>query len=143
MVEPEVYVRQQCIRTQPVRYGRDEVYSAHEENYLEHCAYVTGSECDPVSMREAQESVDSEKWMEAARDEYQLLIDHETLELGPLPEGRSVVGSRWVFKRKLDDKGNVSWYKADWSLKVSHRDRVKIIMKHLPQLHVLALFVPS
>ena len=63
-------------------------------------------------MREAQESVDSEKWMEAARDEYQSLIDHETWELGPLPEGRSVVGSRWVFKCKLDDKGNVSRYKA-------------------------------
>ena len=99
IVEPEVYVRPQRIRTQPVRYGRDEVYSTHEENDLEHCAYVTGSECDPVSMREAQESVDSEKWMEAARDEYQSLIDHETWELGPLPEGRSVVGSRWVFKR--------------------------------------------
>ena len=63
-------------------------------------------------MREAQESADSDKWMEAAQDENQSLIDHETRELGPLPEGRSVVGSRWVFKRKLDDKGNVSRYKA-------------------------------
>ena len=70
VIEPEVYVCPQCIRTQPVRYGHDEVYSAHEEKDLEHCAYVTGSECDPVSMREAQELVDSEKWMEATRDEY-------------------------------------------------------------------------
>ena len=70
------------------------MYSTHEENDLKHCAYVTGRECDPVSMREAQESVDSEKRMEAARDKYQSLIDHKTWELGPLPEGRSVVGSR-------------------------------------------------
>ena len=112
VVEPETNVRPQRIRTKPDRYGQSEVYSAYEENDLEHCAYVTGSECEPVSMREAQESADSDKWMEATRDEYQSLIDHETWELGPLPEGRSVVGSRWVFKRKLDDKGNVSRYKA-------------------------------
>ena len=94
VVEPEAYVRPQRIRTKPARYGQSKVYSAYEENDLEHCAYITGSECEPVSMREAQESADSDKWMEAALDEYQSLIDHETWELGLVPEGRSVVGSR-------------------------------------------------
>ena len=56
VVEPEAYVRPQRIRTKPVRYGQNKVYSAYEENDLEHCAYVTGSECEPVSMIEAQES---------------------------------------------------------------------------------------
>jgi hypothetical protein len=40
------------------------------------------------------------------------LIENDTWELVPLPEGKNIVGSRWVFKVKRDANGSVQRYKA-------------------------------
>ena len=103
----------QRVHRPPKRLGIDKAnITSHEETEPEHCAYVTISECDPVNMREVCESPDCDKWMDAAPDEYKSLMEQKTWELGPVPEGRFIVGSRWVFKRKLDEQGHMSCYKA-------------------------------
>ena len=40
------------------------------------------------------------------------MISNDTWELVPLPEGKNVVGSRWVFKVKRDENGSVERFKA-------------------------------
>ena len=46
------------------------------------------------------------------RKEYNSLISHNTWELVDLPEGRNVVGSKWVFKTKRKANGEIDKYKA-------------------------------
>ena len=52
-------------------------------------------------MKEAMDSDKAEQWKEAARTEYDSLQEHETL-----------VGRKWVFKVKYDERGEVNRYKA-------------------------------
>ena len=43
---------------------------------------------------------------------YDSLQEHETWTLGDLPPNRKPVGSKWVFKVKYDERGEVNRYKA-------------------------------
>ncbi|KAL0458067.1 UNVERIFIED_CONTAM: Retrovirus-related Pol polyprotein from transposon RE1 [Sesamum latifolium] len=45
-------------------------------------------------------------------DEIQALENNNTWSLTPLPEGKQVLGSKWVYKLKLGPDGSVSRYKA-------------------------------
>ena len=38
--------------------------------------------------------------------------DNEVWDLVPLPEGKKLIGCKWIFKTKRDSKGNVERYKA-------------------------------
>lgn len=74
--------------------------------------------CDILrSYAEAVSSPDSDKWKLAMEDEITALNDNDTYELTVLPEGRSVVGGRWVYAKNRVQivKKNL---KLDKSLKV-------------------------
>lgn len=45
-------------------------------------------------------------------EEIQSLNENNTWTLVDLPQGRDAIGSKWVYKRKLDDKNKVVGYKA-------------------------------
>ena len=66
----------------------------------------------PRTHWEAFAGPDGEHWQTAAQVEIDALTTNGTWELVELPEGRKVVGSRWVFliKRKAD--GTIDRYKA-------------------------------
>ena len=80
--------------------------------------YVIENECDlsidedPVSFREAMESCNSDKWLNAMNEEIKSMSDNKVWDLVELPEGYKTVGSKWVFKTKRDSKGNIERYKA-------------------------------
>jgi len=57
---------------------------------------------EPQSYKQAMSSPDREKWKEACDDEYDSLMENGTWELVLLPEGANLIGSRWVFKVKMD-----------------------------------------
>lgn len=40
------------------------------------------------------------------------MLDNETWELVPPPEGLNIIGSKWVLKVKRDANGNIDRYKA-------------------------------
>src|SRR2546430_4131049 len=42
------------------------------------------------------------------------LEDQECWELVDLPQGKVLLGGRWVYKTKTDSKGNIVRYKARW-----------------------------
>ncbi len=70
---------------------------------------------DPVTPATFQEVVtgfDCEKWKQAMEREMESLRENEVWELVKLPLNKKVVGSKWVFKIKMNDNGKVNRYKA-------------------------------
>ena len=93
------------MRTRPTRkckqtkhYGIDEIYMAEMQTVQS--AFSAQLVAEPVSMKQAMESDDGDRWRASAEEEFNSLKEHETWELCELPEGRKVVGSKWVFKVK-------------------------------------------
>ena len=79
----------------------------------ERCHYLFHiSQDEPRTIEEAVSSKESEKWQEAADNEYNSLVNMDTWELVELPEGRKTIGCRWVFKRKYKEDGSIERYKA-------------------------------
>ncbi|BBG96685.1 hypothetical protein Prudu_005555 [Prunus dulcis] len=68
------------------------------------------SAVDPVTFEEAYKSL---KWREAMDMEMRAIQKNETWELTTLPAGAKRIGVKWVFKTKLNEKGDVDKHKAD------------------------------
>jgi len=69
-------------------------------------------EDDLVTVRQAMQDSNSEKWIEVMNKEYKSMQDNNVWELVPLLEGVKLVACKWLFKTKRDSKGNVERYKA-------------------------------
>uniref|UniRef100_A0A5S6QJY9 Integrase catalytic domain-containing protein n=1 Tax=Trichuris muris TaxID=70415 RepID=A0A5S6QJY9_TRIMR len=67
---------------------------------------------DPGSVSEALSSPDSTNWKRAKDEEYESLLKRQTWVEVDLPEKAPSIGSKWVFRRKLDSTGSVERYKA-------------------------------
>ena len=88
-------------RKPPNRLG-EWVFCAQDKNILK----------DPTNVKEALSSENNEEWHKAMKSEIESLQKNNVWELEELPEGRSAVGCKWVFKTKLDAQGNIERYKA-------------------------------
>lgn len=64
---------------------------------------------EPVTVQEALSRPDSKKWKEAMENELQSFSENEAWDLVDPPQEASVVGNKWVFKRKVDSVGNVCY----------------------------------
>lgn len=67
---------------------------------------------EPRSFREATSGPDKDKWIRAMNEEYESLMSKKTWSLVPLPPGRQVVGSKWVYQHKTDSSGRIVRFKA-------------------------------
>jgi hypothetical protein len=67
---------------------------------------------EPTTVTEVLSDPDKENWLEAMNKEMDSLNANNVWDLVPLPEGRKAVGSKWVFKRKLNADGKIERYKA-------------------------------
>ena len=98
------------------RYGVDEqakVVEVEEEVKEVIASALCAAEMDePKTLREARKRPDASKWLAAAQEEMDSLMEHETWSLTKLPPGRKIVGSKWVFKVKLDENGEAARYKC-------------------------------
>lgn len=74
--------------------------------------FVTETVCEPRNFREAMSSPQKEEWFKAMKEELLSIEANNTWKPVDLPSGRKTVGSKWVYKIKLDDKGNIARYKA-------------------------------
>lgn len=86
---------------EPSAYNKHFSFSADHESVFE-----------PRSYREAMTCPDKDKWMVAMIEELKSIEDNDTWEPADLPAGRKSIGSKWVFKVKLDEFGEISKYKA-------------------------------
>jgi hypothetical protein len=58
------------------------------------------------------EIVKEEKWKRAMDAEIQAIEKNETWELTDLPEGQKIIGVKWIYKTKLNEKGEIDKFKA-------------------------------
>ena len=59
-----------------------------------------------------EEAVEEPTWVDAMVEEYDSIVRNNAWEIFPRPEGKSVVGSRWIYKVKQATDGRVEKYKA-------------------------------
>ena len=77
--------------------------------------YASVAVCDvevPKSINEAFNGKDSKHWKDATDSEFDSLIRNGTWELVELPEGKNVVGCKWVLKVKRKVDGSIDRFKA-------------------------------
>ena len=67
---------------------------------------------EPKTVHEALNCEQSSQWREAMESEYSSLLKNDTRDVVPPPEGKNIVGSRWVLKVKHDENGSVNRFKA-------------------------------
>ena len=58
------------------------------------------------------DALSSSPWRRAMEEELQALAQNHTWDLVPLPQGKHVVGSRWVYAVKEHSDGSLERYKA-------------------------------
>ena len=97
-------------RKQVVQHGVEEQINVAEEVIAS--ALCAAEMDEPKTMNQAKKRPDAQKWMKAAQDEMDSLMEHDTWLLTKPPLGRKIIGSRWVFKIKHDENGEVERYKC-------------------------------
>ncbi|XP_014511418.1 uncharacterized protein LOC106770105 [Vigna radiata var. radiata] len=91
----------------------------YETGLAEEDCFNAMTDSDPVTFTEV---VISKHWREAMTSEMEAIEQNHTWELTVLPHGVTPIGVKWVFKTKLNTKGQMEKYKASLSLKVMHND---------------------
>ena len=84
--------REKRIIKAPIRYGFDK----DDENA--HNAFI--SLVEPKNIGEALKDDD---WIQAMQEELNQFESNKVWTLVPRPEDRHIIGTRWVFRNKLDD----------------------------------------
>ena len=76
--------------------------------------FVRSAVCEdePATYRQALNSHSSDKWRKAMDEELAALERQNTFDLVPRPSGRTIVGSKWVYKIKRLADGSIERYKA-------------------------------
>ena len=112
------------IRQEPDRYTSDPAASTgaglrrsarirQEPDRYSHLLMLLSSEQqDPCSVAEAKSSYDHARWVKAMEREMQSLHRNKVWALVEPPPNRKVIGSKWVFKRKVNANGEVERHKA-------------------------------
>ena len=75
---------------------------------------------DPKTWTEAMQSVESNEWKVAADEEIRSLRDTGTIKIidrSKLPKGRTLMKTKWVFKRKYHADGTLEKYRARCTVK--------------------------
>ena len=69
------------------------------------------SKCIMTEPSSFKEVVEDPAWVDSMVEEYDLIFRNSAWENVPRPEGKSVVGSRWIYKVKQVADGSVEKYK--------------------------------
>ncbi|XP_075080193.1 uncharacterized protein LOC142165730 [Nicotiana tabacum] len=80
--------------------------------YLQESNFDIGLKKDPISFSQAIESNESDKWIDAMKEELKFIEYNKVWDLVELPKSSKRIGCRWVFKTKRDSNGNIERYKA-------------------------------
>jgi len=70
------------------------------------------SKCVVTEPSSFEEAVQEPTWVDAMVEEYDSIVKKNAWEIIPRPVGKSVVGSRWIYKVKQAADGSVEKYKA-------------------------------
>lgn len=76
-----------------------------------HCAFLN-TVITTKKPKTFTEAMKHSHWRDAMTKEIEALESHNTWTLFPLPDGKSAVGSKWVYKIKFRADGSIERYKA-------------------------------
>ena len=62
---------------------------------------------EPLTVNKALDSSEKNEWIQAMEEEVKSMHKNDVWELVEPPKDRQVIGSKWVFKRKIDSGGSV------------------------------------
>ena len=68
---------------------------------------------DGFEPRSVKVALENESWIEAMNEEIKQIEKNKTWTLVPRPKDKNVIGTKWVFKNKLNEDGEVSRNKED------------------------------
>lgn len=57
-------------------------------------------------------SIDSDKWLEAMKEEIELINKNNVWELTDLPKDRKAISCKWIFRRKFKVDSSLETYKV-------------------------------
>lgn len=81
--------------------------------FHDEAAYAYFTEvADPSSVSEALSSTDASHWRQAMESEYSSLMKNKTWILVDPPPQKSIVSTKWIFRRKYNSDGTIARYKA-------------------------------
>jgi hypothetical protein len=69
---------------------------------------------EPKTVKEAWNSDEGDAWKHATDEEHRSLRERGTWTVVDRPKDKPVIKGKWVFKRKLNQKGKIERYKARW-----------------------------
>ena len=78
----------------------------------EHEANTEIKKNDPINLRQALQSFNAQKGIDAMNEEMKSMYDNYIWDLVQLPKGLKPIGCKWIFKSKRDSKGNTERYKT-------------------------------
>jgi hypothetical protein len=64
---------------------------------------------EPKNFNEARKD---DHWVQAMNDELDQIEKNNTWEMVPRTEGKNIIGSKWIFKKKMNEKGQFARNKA-------------------------------
>ncbi|KAJ4729164.1 Retrovirus-related Pol polyprotein from transposon TNT 1-94 [Melia azedarach] len=95
----------------PLKRSTRERRNALSDDYIvflqEHEVDSGVMEDDPIKFRQAIESSNSQKWIDAMNEEIKSMKDNDEWDLVSLPEGAKPIGCKWIFKTKRDSKADM------------------------------------
>ena len=65
-----------------------------------------------IEPKNVNEAIDDEYWVNAMQEELVQFERNEVWELVPKPDNVNVIGTKWIFKTKSDEHGNITRNKA-------------------------------
>ena len=59
-----------------------------------------------------RDALEDDNWCKAMEEKIEQIEKNKTWSLGPRPANKNVIGSKWVFRNKLDENGEITRNKA-------------------------------
>jgi len=84
--------------------------------------HSSASSEEPVNVKAA---LRDDLWVQAMNQEFEAMQKNRTWHLVPLPKGKNIIGSKWVYKIKRKADGSVDRYKA-WLVAKGYKQRYGI-----------------
>ena len=90
-------------------------------NFMSYSCYL--SHFEPTKVEEA---LQDEIWVKEMHDELLQFQRNDVWTLVPRLEGKHIIGTKWIFRNKTDEKGNVIRNKAWLELKDTHNGKSRL-----------------
>lgn len=90
-------------------------YQTHRSQMNSALAFLTEAvleDLEPTNFSDAMKSRNSDKWLNAMKDEINAFNENDTWDLVPLPPGKRTIDNRWVLRVKYKPDGSIDRYRA-------------------------------